>query len=181
MSTRMVSTGRGGSGNMHPCKSNPSPKLIPQGSQTPSILQPVYSTGRGGAGNMRRNVDPRMTRKAQDVEQFADDEDAILVGDEDYIGPLPEENISNTLSGANSRSASSGGSRGRLAASGTRRGSNVSPSGRERPKAIVLGRGGAGNIISPTSSSKERKKKKNSKKDGHKNSGVWSSVKHFFS
>lgn len=183
MSTRMISTGRGGSGNIQPTRSNPSPKVIPQGSQTPSILQPVYSTGRGGIGNMRRNVDPRMTRRAQDVEQNLDEEDAIVVGDEDYIGALPEGNIGSSLSGANSRSVSSGGSAVRAANSGSRRSTkNTSPSGRERPKAIVLGRGGAGNIISPTSSGKERKKKKNPKREGTKSSNsMWSSVKNFFS
>ncbi|CAR26136.1 hypothetical protein ZYGR_0E01190 [Zygosaccharomyces rouxii] len=174
MGPRMVSTGRGGSGNIQPAKSNLSPKLVPQGSQTPNILQPVYSTGRGGAGNMRRNVNPRVTRKAQDVEQELEKEDAILVSDEDYISPVQEEDpVSATLSGANSRSHSSGGSKIKLQKSKTRQESN-----RERPKAIVLGRGGAGNIISPTSSVKDRRKEKNPK-DGHK--GMWSSIKHFFS
>lgn len=63
-----VSTGRGGAGNMHFSNEKiSSPKIIPEGSQTPNILSPVYSTGRGGAGNMRKNIDPTITRKAQDV------------------------------------------------------------------------------------------------------------------
>lgn len=63
-----VSTGRGGAGNMHLSNEKiSSPKIIPEGSQTPNILSPVYSTGRGGAGNMRKNIDPAITRKAQDV------------------------------------------------------------------------------------------------------------------
>ncbi|GAV52116.1 hypothetical protein ZYGR_0AG01070 [Zygosaccharomyces rouxii] len=174
MGPRMVSTGRGGSGNIQPAKSNLSPKLIPQGSQTPNILQPVYSTGRGGAGNMRRNVDPRVTRKAQDVEQGLENEDAILVNDDDYISPVEEEDhVSPTLSGANSKSQSSVGSKVKLQKSKTRNDSN-----RERPKAIVLGRGGAGNIISPTSSARGRRKEKDPK-DGHRS--MWSSIKHFFS
>lgn len=174
MGPRMVSTGRGGSGNIQPAKSNMSPKMIPQGSQTPNILQPVYSTGRGGAGNMRRNLDPRVTRKAQDVEPSLDDKDAILASDEDYISPVPEEDrISSTLSGANSRSHSSDSSKIKLQKSKTKQDSN-----RERPKAIVLGRGGAGNIVSPTPSAKDHRKKKNTKNESK---SVWSSFKHFFS
>ncbi|GCF00471.1 hypothetical protein ZYGM_003128 [Zygosaccharomyces mellis] len=174
MGPRMVSTGRGGSGNIQPAKSDLSPKLVPQGSQTPNILQPVYSTGRGGAGNMRRNVDPRVTRKAQDVEQRLENEDVILVNDDDYISPVEEEDhVTTTLSGANSKSQNSGGSKVKLHKSKTRNDSN-----RERPKAIVLGRGGAGNIVSPTSSVKGRRKEKD-QKNGRK--GMWSSIKHFFS
>ncbi|CAL9735730.1 hypothetical protein MOSE0_I03114 [Monosporozyma servazzii] len=63
-----VSTGRGGAGNIHYSNEKiSSPKIIPEGSQTPSIISPMYSTGRGGIGNMRKNVDPVITRKAQDV------------------------------------------------------------------------------------------------------------------
>ncbi|CCH60300.1 hypothetical protein TBLA_0C05040 [Henningerozyma blattae CBS 6284] len=62
-----VYIGRGGAGNIHKTDSKISPKLVPQGSQTPNILHPVFSTGRGGAGNMRKNVDPKLTRIAQDV------------------------------------------------------------------------------------------------------------------
>lgn len=171
----MVSTGRGGSGNIKPAKEDLSPKLIPQGSHTPNILQPVFSTGRGGAGNMRRNIDPRLTRKAQDVEQSLENEDAILVNDDDYIGPTEEEQIGTTLSGANNKSESSNGSKIKLQKSRTRNDSN-----QERPKAIVLGRGGAGNIVSPSSSSRNPKKQKGrNTKEGHK--GMWSSIKHFFS
>ncbi|CCK69475.1 Par32p KNAG_0C03710 [Huiozyma naganishii CBS 8797] len=104
-----ISTGRGGAGNICSSSEKVSPKIIAQGSQTPSILQPVYSTGRGGAGNMRRNVDPKVTRRAQDVDVSSDGgagaaaEDTILededfigaptAGDEDFIPPLTNEDL----------------------------------------------------------------------------------------
>lgn len=64
----IYSTGRGGAGNMGKGSGIPSPTLVPQGSNTPNLLQPVFSTGRGGYGNMKHNVDPQTTRKAQDVD-----------------------------------------------------------------------------------------------------------------
>lgn len=80
----MISTGRGGAGNIHRADTKASPKIIPEGSETPSILSPVYSTGRGGAGNMRRNINPKITRKAQDVGDLpSDDEDLDMIIDED--------------------------------------------------------------------------------------------------
>ncbi|AAS52211.1 ADR291Cp [Eremothecium gossypii ATCC 10895] len=107
-----VTTGRGGAGNVATIKDAPSPKLVPQGSQTPVLLQPVYSTGRGGAGNMRPNVDPQLTRRAQDV-----DGDDILHDDR------------------LSRSRSTQSEHQGLPA-----------------RACSIGRGGAGNILSPTNS-----------------------------
>ncbi|QRG37921.1 hypothetical protein FDK38_002308 [Candidozyma auris] len=62
------STGRGGAGNMKRSSSIPSPKLVPQGSNTPAITQNKFTTGRGGYGNMVENEDPELTRKLQDVD-----------------------------------------------------------------------------------------------------------------
>lgn len=65
------STGRGGAGNIHKVKSSESsssPKLVPQGSNTPQLHNEFITTGRGGFGNMMKNDDPEKTRKAQDVD-----------------------------------------------------------------------------------------------------------------
>lgn len=64
------STGRGGAGNIHKAKGSKeaSPKLVPQGSNTPQLHNDVVTTGRGGYGNMMKNDDPEVTRKVQDVE-----------------------------------------------------------------------------------------------------------------
>ncbi|QEU61384.1 Par32 [Kluyveromyces lactis] len=117
-----VSTGRGGAGNMITSNEKPSPKVVTQGSQTPNILSPIYSTGRGGAGNMRRNVDPVMTRTAQDV-------------DNDDVIDVTSSNNTGTIKKIKSRRFS------------------------EPPKTISIGRGGAGNILSPKSSRKKRDEK----------------------
>ncbi|CDO94987.1 unnamed protein product [Kluyveromyces dobzhanskii CBS 2104] len=116
-----ISTGRGGAGNVITSSEKPSPKVVTQGSQTPNIISPIYSTGRGGAGNMRRNVDPIMTRTAQDV----DDDDVIDVVSSNHTGNIQK---------VKSRRPS------------------------EPPKNISIGRGGAGNILSPKSSRKKDKK-----------------------
>lgn len=62
------STGRGGAGNIQASSSIPSPKLVPQGSNTPQLHTNKISTGRGGYGNMVSNDDPEFTRKLQDVD-----------------------------------------------------------------------------------------------------------------
>lgn len=62
------STGRGGAGNIQSSTSLPSPKLVPQGSNTPQLHTNKVSTGRGGYGNMLKNDDPDLTRKVQDVD-----------------------------------------------------------------------------------------------------------------
>lgn len=62
------STGRGGAGNIKTGDELPSPKLVPQGSNTPMINQNKFSTGRGGFGNIVKNDDPELTRKLQDVD-----------------------------------------------------------------------------------------------------------------
>lgn len=178
--TYKISTGRGGAGNIHSTSSKMAPKLIPQGSHTPNILQPVFSTGRGGAGNMRRNVDAKLTRKAQDVEDESDDEDNIAINSEDdYISPLQTgENAQAVLSGgALSNNIMSSGNESKIRTHKSRSKRNSS---HERPKAIVLGRGGAGNIITPTSSRKSVKGKKKNNKT-HESKGILSIFKKFFS
>lgn len=62
------STGRGGAGNIKTGDELPSPKLVPQGSNTPMISQSKFTTGRGGYGNIVNNDDPELTRKLQDVD-----------------------------------------------------------------------------------------------------------------
>ncbi|CAK7895073.1 hypothetical protein CAAN1_10S02608 [[Candida] anglica] len=62
------STGRGGAGNIKSSSSLPSPKLVPQGSNTPQLHSEKITTGRGGYGNMIKNSDPELTRKLQDVD-----------------------------------------------------------------------------------------------------------------
>ncbi|EDK45691.1 conserved hypothetical protein [Lodderomyces elongisporus NRRL YB-4239] len=62
------STGRGGAGNIRASDEVPSPKLYPQGSNTPHITTSKFSTGRGGFGNMVDNKDPQLSRKLQDVD-----------------------------------------------------------------------------------------------------------------
>lgn len=62
------STGRGGAGNIKLSEEAPSPKLVPQGSNTPAITSSKFTTGRGGYGNMVNNDDPELTRKLQDVD-----------------------------------------------------------------------------------------------------------------
>lgn len=62
------STGRGGAGNFKASDELPSPKLVPQGSNTPALTTSKFTTGRGGYGNMVNNDDPELTRKLQDVD-----------------------------------------------------------------------------------------------------------------
>ncbi|OBA21678.1 hypothetical protein METBIDRAFT_12158 [Metschnikowia bicuspidata var. bicuspidata NRRL YB-4993] len=62
------STGRGGSGNIKSSSEMPSPKLVPQGTNTPKLTTSKVTTGRGGYGNMVDNDDPNLTRKLQDVD-----------------------------------------------------------------------------------------------------------------
>lgn len=172
MTTYNVSTGRGGAGNIQKTNAKASPRLVPQGSQTPSILQPVFSTGRGGAGNMRRNVDAKLTRRAQDVE---DEEDDFIgpQGEDDYIEPLSGDNIEVAVSNALSSRSRGASSRDNVHKVRSKANSALD----ERP-ATVVGRGGAGNIISPVASRKGQTKKK---KQTQEKKGLWSSLKKLFS
>lgn len=119
---------------------------------------------------MRRNVDAKLTRRAQDV----DDEDIIQPqAEDDYIEPLAGENIETAISGA--VSSRGGSSREHVQRVRSKRSSILE----DRPT-ISVGRGGAGNIISPVASRKNQtRKKKNSKKAEEK--GVWSKFKNLFS
>ncbi|SCU96293.1 LANO_0E13124g1_1 [Lachancea nothofagi CBS 11611] len=157
-----VYTGRGGAGNVVASSEKPSPKVVPQGSQTPNLLQPVFSTGRGGAGNMCKNVDYKLTRKAQDV-------------DEDFISPAEDEiqpaSPANDLQNATSQS-----SRGRQAPQSAKSSLKPKRSRHETPQTVSIGRGGAGNILSPSNS-----KRSESEKKAKKPSSIWGNVKKIFS
>lgn len=85
------STGRGGAGNIQSSSSIPSPKLVPQGSNTPQLLTSKVSTGRGGYGNMFKNDNPELTRKLQDVD-----------------GPLPSSKETDLYAVASNKSFSIG-------------------------------------------------------------------------
>ncbi|SCU83199.1 LAME_0C04324g1_1 [Lachancea meyersii CBS 8951] len=158
-----VYTGRGGAGNIVSSSEKPSPKVVPQGSQTPNLLQPVFSTGRGGAGNMRKNVDQKLTRKAQDVDDFIPPAD----GD---INPV---NLDLNVQSAKSHDS-------HAARSYHSANTPLRPKGsrQETPQSISIGRGGAGNILSPTNSRKSKTGTK-AHKNGSK-SGLWANVKRFF-
>lgn len=132
--SQYVFLGRGGAGNAYRTndKEKNSPKLVPEGSQTPNLLQPIFSTGRGGAGNMRRNVDPKLTRIAQDVGDdkvlwASDEDDDLISSDEDRI----DRKISSVKSAVSSSN-------------------NKLKSSNSRP--VMIGRGGAGNLLTPTTS-----------------------------
>ncbi|CEP60210.1 Par32p LALA0_S01e05534g [Lachancea lanzarotensis] len=159
-----VFTGRGGAGNIVSSAEKPSPKIVSQGSQTPSLLQPVFSTGRGGAGNMRKNVDKNLTRQAQDVD--------------DFIPPIEEDdrnlNADTALDPLKSRNSNS------ARPLGSKKNSLKAKSSRPEnsPQSFSIGRGGAGNILSPSNSKKSRNGSKDQKRA--QNKGFWHSVKSFF-
>ncbi|CCF56379.1 hypothetical protein KAFR_0B00810 [Kazachstania africana CBS 2517] len=142
-----VSTGRGGIGNFQKSGTRVSPKLVPQGSQTPALIQPVYSTGRGGVGNMRKNVDPKLTRIAQDV----DADDIILVKTNTSHEIRRERTIEEVT---------------------------------DKPPTVAIGRGGAGNIVSPetsiTDSNKKKPNKRHTSRKKHEKKGFWSSLRNVF-
>lgn len=174
MATYKISTGRGGAGNIQSSSSKASPKVVPQGSQTPNILQPVFSTGRGGAGNMRRNVDARLTRRAQDVDGELEEDVIELSKEEDYIGPFSGGEVERALSGG----AISRGTGSRETGKSHVRNVRSRRNSLEDRPAIAVGRGGAGNIISPKPSGSGARKKKPGKQEKQ---GVWSSLKKLFS
>ncbi|CUS22289.1 LAQU0S05e02014g1_1 [Lachancea quebecensis] len=157
-----ISTGRGGAGNMVVSSEKPSPKIIPQGSHTPNILQPVFSTGRGGAGNMYKNVNTKLTRKAQDVDETS------IAPEDDEIKAVESPLSLDQGRSAHSDDAQKGGLR-------------PKKSKTEHPQTVSIGRGGAGNILSPSSSRKsERGSKKSGKSGKQSKPGLWSKVKGFF-
>ncbi|ODV78615.1 uncharacterized protein CANTADRAFT_90931 [Suhomyces tanzawaensis NRRL Y-17324] len=102
------STGRGGAGNIQKSDSAPSPKLVPQGSNTPKLHTDKVSTGRGGYGNMVSNDDPELTRKLQDVDgPSKDDLHAVASNKSFSVGRGGFGNvISKTRSGASSQGLS---------------------------------------------------------------------------
>lgn len=177
--TYKISTGRGGAGNITTSDKIPSPKIVLHGSQTPNILQPVYSTGRGGAGNMRRNLDAKLTRKAQDV---GDD------GEEDYLSHNLDDDIIafNDGDGTGRGTSSNNDIAPKSLASNHNSENSLKPkkSVHEPPKSIAIGRGGAGNILSPSNSKRSTGSKKSGKAGGKKKAksegGLWSKVKKIF-
>lgn len=104
---------------------------------------------------MRKNVDSKMTRRAQDVE-ISESEDKIDGVDE----------ITPHFSGEGLNTVQSSGLK-------------PKKSRHEPPKSVAIGRGGAGNILSPTASKKSHTSSKG-KKDAKK-TGVWGKVKKLFS
>ncbi|CAB4252184.1 similar to Saccharomyces cerevisiae YDL173W PAR32 Putative protein of unknown function [Maudiozyma barnettii] len=179
-----ISTGRGGAGNIRSSNSKISPNYIKQGSQTPNILQPIYSTGRGGAGNMMKNYDPKLTRRAQDVDEntiadMKDIDEQIEIrneieninshhsnhnhhgNDDDFISPIissTENYVTNTISNVLSH-ISSGGDKSQKSNDSdtiipTKSKIRVQHKKIKKQNPIIIGRGGAGNIVSPSSSSK---------------------------
>ncbi|CAN3375654.1 hypothetical protein DIURU_001216 [Diutina rugosa] len=63
------STGRGGAGNIASVEgAPPSPKIVAQGENYPTLHTAKVSTGRGGYGNMVENSNPDFTRRLQDVD-----------------------------------------------------------------------------------------------------------------
>ena len=192
-----VSTGRGGAGNIRSSNSKIAPNYIKQGSQTPNILQPIYSTGRGGAGNMMKNYDAKLTRKAQDVDEdtisnmndieeqveFRNEEHRISSNhhhhhhntssgkdEDDFISPIissTENYVTSTISNVLSHISSGG--NGNIAGDKsikslkddaddkiipTKSKIRAQPKKVKKQTPIIIGRGGAGNIVSPSSSSK---------------------------
>lgn len=181
MPSYRVSTGRGGAGNIQSSKSKVAPTFIKQGSQTPNILQPIYSTGRGGAGNMRKNIDPKMTRLAQDVDEdtissILDIDESVVQSrnhhsDNDYINPIissTENYITNSLSNAlslisphHSHESNDSDVITQPTTSKKLRTQQKKQKQKQKQKQtpfIIIGRGGAGNIVSPASSSSKSSK-----------------------
>ncbi|SCU85657.1 LADA_0D08834g1_1 [Lachancea dasiensis] len=163
-----ISTGRGGAGNVVSTSEKPSPKIVPQGSQTPSLLQPVFSTGRGGAGNMYKNVDRNLTRKAQDVDDH-------ISGGEDHIEPVSSggEKVHSVTSQTSALNTKQHNGKHTLKPSRSRH---------DSPQTVSIGRGGAGNMLSASSSrTSEGDKNRISAKNRSPKKGMWANIKNMFS
>ncbi|KAH3902635.1 Par32p SCDLUD_000216 [Saccharomycodes ludwigii] len=178
---------RGGAGNITTNSSKPRPKIVPQGSQTPIILSPVYSTARGGAGNMRKNIDPKVTRMSQDVDfdsgitknkninrvisgpegddytdlvlnnidGYDEDDDIIKVTSLDIKSGLNSNNSNTNNSHTLLNTVKSNISRISHNSNNNKIRRNSENTHTTSPKYISLGRGGAGNILSPSASRKD--------------------------
>lgn len=62
--SKMISTGRGGAGNLRQTQIDDDYENNDAG--LPQLQGKRFTTGRGGAGNMMDNIDPDSTRAAQD-------------------------------------------------------------------------------------------------------------------
>lgn len=62
-SGNIISTGRGGAGNMRASQKDDKHDAT---SELPQLQGKRFTTGRGGKGNMMENIDPQSTRAAQD-------------------------------------------------------------------------------------------------------------------
>lgn len=100
------STGRGGAGNIKSSSSLPSPKLVPQGSHTPSLTGKTFSTGRGGYGNMVDNDDPELARKLQDVDGRHENDLAAVVSNKSFA--VGRGGFGNVISHTRSNGSSNG-------------------------------------------------------------------------
>lgn len=214
--TYRISTGRGGAGNITESSSKAQPNFIKRGSQTPNILQPVYSTGRGGAGNMRKNIDAKLTRQAQDVDSIMPEEEDVSFGEvgtdtngrekhnndvedgqDDYIEPISNTDLFESAGTpftavlSNIRSNHDHHNNNNTDSTPTRRESQRDIDIHERTKlrlkrtrsgkkeklpAIVIGRGGAGNIVSPQPSSRSNKSNKSNKSDKSNDSNLSNTI-----
>jgi hypothetical protein len=67
MSSNLLSSGRGGAGNI--VDSSKTSQIQPKDLQTPTLkTNAMVTTGRGGTGNMAANLDAEEKRRRQDVE-----------------------------------------------------------------------------------------------------------------
>lgn len=62
-SGNIISTGRGGAGNMRASQKD---DKNDSNAELPQLQGKRFTTGRGGKGNMMENIDPQSTRAAQD-------------------------------------------------------------------------------------------------------------------
>lgn len=99
------STGRGGAGNFKASDELPSPKLVPQGSNTPALTTSKFTTGRGGYGNMVNNDDPELTRKLQDVDGEKGEKLQTVTSNSFAVG---RGGFGNVISNTKSRGSSTG-------------------------------------------------------------------------
>ncbi|EDO17050.1 hypothetical protein Kpol_530p20 [Vanderwaltozyma polyspora DSM 70294] len=119
---------------------------------------------------MRKNVDPKLTRRAQDVDEILEFEDEIEVDsalmEEHGITPLQlnnDDSLNAPISNIRSKSMSNP-QMPKLSKSVTSRSSSRTSNTDRQPPTIVIGRGGAGNILSPSNSRKSANESKNKKK-----------------
>ncbi|SGZ46367.1 CIC11C00000001968 [Sungouiella intermedia] len=102
------STGRGGAGNIKSSDEIPSPKLVPQGSNTPALTTLKFTTGRGGYGNMVSNDDPELARKLQDVDGNKPSESELQAVTSNKSFSVGRGGFGNVISNTRSHGSSTG-------------------------------------------------------------------------